>query len=205
MYLLDRAAIFRYHQYLVERHGDGSYSALGWKSAEAQAARFKILSQIADLNDHTVMDVGCGYGDLRNYLAKIYPRLRYLGIEQIPAILNIAINRYGELPETLFFEGDFSAAELPAVDYIIACGALSYRNSDPMYIFKMIEKLFNNCRKGFGFNLMGKTTDPDGIITSYNPDLIKDFCNKLTDDIQFIDGYWECDFTLMMYHHQTGA
>ncbi len=205
MHLPDTAAIFRFHQYLVQKHGDNNCSALGWKTAEAQTARYKILSRIGDLNDCQVMDVGCGYGDLRNYLAEIYPRLRYLGIEQIPAFLNVAIDRYGGLTETVFFEGDFSAAKLPLVDYIIACGALSYRNSDPMYVFKMIEKLFNNCRRGFGFNLLEKTTDPDGIITSYSPDLILAFCNKLTDNIQFIDGYWESDFTVMMYHYEAGA
>jgi len=205
MELLDTAAIFRFHQYLVEKHGNDTCAALGWKTAEAQTARYKILSRIGDLNNCTVMDVGCGYGDLRNYLAAIYPGIRYIGIEQIPAFLNIAIDRYGGLPETVFFDGDFSASELPLVDYIIACGALSYRNSDPAYVFKMIEKLFNNCRQGFGFNLLGKTADPDGIIACYNPNLILDFCNKLTDNIQFIDGYWESDFTVMMYHHQAGA
>ena len=200
MNLLDTAAIFRFHQYLVDEHGKGSNAALGWKCPEGQKARFKILSGLGYMNDCSLMDVGCGYGDLRNYLAEIYPRLRYIGIEQIPAILNVAIDRHNHLTDTLFFEGDFSAAALPAVDYIIACGALSYRNSDPMYVFKMIEKLFNTCREGFGFNLLGKTTAPNGIIASYNPDSILDFCNKLTDNIQFIDGYWEDDFTVMMYH-----
>ncbi len=200
MNLLDTAAIFRFHQYLVDEHGTGTNAALGWKSPEAQVARFKILSGLGDMNDCSLMDMGCGYGDLRNYLADIYPRLRYFGIEQIPAILNVAIERYSQLPETLFFEGDFSAAELPSVDYIIACGALSYRNSDPLYVFKMIEKLFNNCRRGFGFNLLGKTSDPDGIIASYNSAFILDYCNKLTGNVKFIEGYWEDDFTVMMYH-----
>jgi len=64
----------------------------------------------------------------------------------------------------------------------------------------MIEELYNNCRRGFGFNLLGKTTDPDGVITSYTPVFIMDYCKKLTGKVEFIKGYWEDDFTVMMYH-----
>jgi len=107
MHLLDTAAIFRFHQYLADEHGKGSNAALGWKSPEAQLARFKILSGLGDMSDCSVMDVGCGYGDLRNYLAEIYPGLRYFGIELMPAILNVAIDRYGQLPETFFLKAIF--------------------------------------------------------------------------------------------------
>ena len=200
MNLLDTAAIFRFHQSLIHTNGEGSVAALGWKSLEAQQARYRVLSTIANLNDCSVMDAGCGHGDLRNYLGGIYPGLRYFGIEKIPALLNIAIERCCNLPETVFFEGDFSTAALPITDYIIACGSLSYRNSDDMYIFKMIEKLFAYCLKGFGFNLLSKTERPNEIITSYNPAIILDFCHKITSKVNFTEGYWENDFTVMMYH-----
>jgi SAM-dependent methyltransferase len=200
MELLDTASIFRFHKHLISQHGEGSTGALGWKSDEAQLARYAVLAEIADLNDRSVIDLGCGHGDLRNFLGNIYPRLRYFGVEKIPALLDIAIERYSHLPETLFFEGDFSEAELPTVDYIIACGSLSYRNSDPLYIFKMIERLFRNCRMGFAFNLLSSTEDPDGIITGYNPAFIMDYCGKLTSKISLRKGYWENDYTVMMYH-----
>ncbi|MEP7254539.1 MAG: class I SAM-dependent methyltransferase [Ferruginibacter sp.] len=200
MNLRDKASIFRFHNALIQEYGVADIAALGWKSRDAQLARYKILVGIADLNDRTVLDVGCGHGDLRPFLGKHYPNLHYLGIEQVPALLDIAIKRYGHLPETLFFEGDFSIAQLPVADYVIACGALSYRNSDPFYIFKMIEKLFNSCTKGFAFNLLSKTEIPGGIITSYLPAEIIAFCNKLSNNIKFVDAYWEDDFTVMMYH-----
>ena len=200
MNLPDKASIFRFHNEMIKEYGANDIAALGWKSREAQLARYKILSGIADLDDCSVIDVGCGHGDLRPFLGEHYPNLHYLGIEQIPALLDIAIERYAHLPETLFFEGDFSIAELPLTDYVIACGALSYHNSDPLYIFMMIEKLFNACTKGFAFNLLSKTEIAGGIITSYRPAEILDFCSKLSSNIKFFDAYWEDDFTVMMYH-----
>lgn len=200
MDLLDTAAIFRFHQNLIEAHGENNYGALGWMSAESQKARYEVMASIGDLNNHSVMDLGCGHGDLRPYLGELYPRMRYLGVERIPALLNIAIDRYSKLPDTLFFEGDFSAADLPVTDYVFACGSLSYRNSDPLYVFRMIEKLFNNCRLAFGFNLLSNTSDPEGIITSYNQAYIMDYCSKLTKKVSLIQGYWKDDFTVFMHH-----
>lgn len=134
------------------------------------------------------------------YLGTHFLNLRHVGIEQIPALLKVAIERYGHLPETLFYEGNFSAAALAVTDYIFASGSLSYRNSDPGYIFRMIGKLYHNCRLGFAFNLLGKTENQGHIIRSYNPLEILDYCNQLTGNIQFFDGYWEDDYTVMMYH-----
>ena len=200
MNLLDTAQIFRFHKELIKEYGEGTKEALGWKSSEGQRIRFEILLGIGDLNNCSVLDAGCGYGDLREPLNGTYPKARYFGIEQIPSILQVAIDRYSHFPETVFFEGDFSSAELPAVDYILASGSLSYRNSDGFFIVKMIEKLFNSCRIGFGFNLSGSIEPQDGLLIAYKPAFIQELCLKLTDKVTLRSGYYEDDFTLFMYH-----
>ncbi|MES2004829.1 MAG: class I SAM-dependent methyltransferase [Bacteroidota bacterium] len=200
MNLLDTAAIFRFHKEQIKEYGSGTIGALGWTSAEAQLVRFKILSQIADLNHQSVLDVGCGHGDLRVYLGNLYPELRYFGVEQIPELLDKAIEKYADIPETLFFQGDFTASELPTTDYVLICGSLNYRNSDPLFVLRMIEKLFNTCRKGMGFNLLSNVDPPDGLLTAYKPDFIVEYCRQLTPNVGLIDGYRENDFTVFMYH-----
>src|SRR6188768_2747943 len=105
MNLTDKAVIFRFHHQLISESGKGSIGALGWKRPESQQARFEVLSGIANLNHHSVLDAGCGHGDLRAYLGRFYPQVRYYGVEQIPAILEEAVERYGHLPETVFYEG----------------------------------------------------------------------------------------------------
>ena len=200
MNLPDTACIFRFHKNLTEQYGMGTIGALGWKTAGGQQARFKILTRIADLNNYSVLDAGCGHGDLREFLGRLYPAVEYYGVEQIPAILNVAVSRYSHLAKTWFFQGDFSASVLPGVDYLLACGALSYRNSDSQFVLKMIEKLFSGCRLGFGFNLLSKTDFDDGLLAAYNPDHIKAFCLTLTHKVILHKGYFEDDFTIFMYH-----
>jgi SAM-dependent methyltransferase len=202
MTLTDTAAIFRFHKEQVEAFGKGSTEALGWTSADAQLQRFEVLAGIADLDQQILLDAGCGHGDLRAYLYTRYPSMTYIGIEQIPELLDRAIEQYANIPETIFLQGDFTSSTLPDADYILACGSLNYRSSDPEFIFKTIEKLFTACRKGFGFNLLSMLHEPHPLIVAYNPQLILDFCQKLTPHVQIIEGYRENDFSIFMYQHR---
>lgn len=200
MELLDKANIFRFHNQLINAYGIGTVDALGWNDIGGQLARFKVLSGIGDLNDRSVLDAGCGYGDLYDYLQAAYPRLRYYGVEQMPVILNEALSRYSHRPGAYFFEGDFSAAELPMVDYVIACGSLNYHNSDNLFVLRTIEKLFNTSRIGFGFNLLKTINPAEGFLEAYDPAYIMAFCRKLTTHVKFIEDYYHADYTIFMYH-----
>lgn len=199
MDLLTTAAIFRFHKELIKIHGNDSAVSLGWDDEAGQQARFKVLSEIGNLNHHSVLDVGCGHGDLRPFLGKIYPNLRYFGVEQIPELLDTAEKKYASFPETIFFQGNFAQADLPSTDYILASGSLNYRNHDPLYVLRTIEKLFNNCRIGLGFNLLS-SAEPEGIIVAYKPDFILEYCKQLSSNVKLIEGYRANDYTIFMYH-----
>jgi len=200
MELIDKANIFRFHNNLISEFGIGTTAALGWNEPVGQQTRFKVLSGIGTLDNLSVLDAGCGYGDLREYLGNIYPSLRYFGVEQIPAILRVALDRYSHLPETYFFEGDFSASDLPTVDYVLACGSLNYSNSDNLYVLKMIDKLFKNSRIGLGFNLLSKMETENSMLAAYSPVYITEFCRKLTGKVTLIENYYQDDYTVFMYH-----
>ena len=196
----DTASILNFHEKAMLEFGIGTVAALGWNSDASQHARFKKLSQLADFTGKSVIDAGCGHADLLPYLLGLYPGIRYTGIEQLPVLLNIAIARYAHWPGVHFVPSDFSEAALPVADYIIACGSLSYFNSDTRYIFKVIEKLFAHCSLGFGFNLLSAIQYPDPAITFYNPEMIHAFCKTLSHTTKLEQGYWENDFTIFMYH-----
>ncbi len=200
MNLLDQANIFRFHDQLINEFGVASNAALGWNEPAGQEARFKVLSGIGMLNGHSVLDAGCGHADLYTYLIKLYPQLKYYGIEQIPGILQVAVERYVHLREAYFFEGDFTTEGLPVVDYTIACGSLNYRNSDNLFVLKTIEKLFKNSRIGFGFNLLRKIEPAHGFLVAYDPSYIMSFCFQLTGNVSLIENYYGEDYSVFMYH-----
>ena len=198
MTLVANLNVCRYHEMRIKEHGEDSTQALGWKNFYSQQARFAMLEGIGDMNDHSVLDVGCGHGDLRAYLDDKYPGMRYAGIDQMESFLDIAIDRYGHLPETAFYHGDCYSSELPAMYYVLASGSLSYHNSDPNYIEFMIAKLFNACRIALGFNLLS-SIEPGGILTAYNPEKIIQYCHTLTGNVILHENYIENDFTVWMY------
>jgi len=195
---IDSASIFIYHRKAMAKHGKDSNRALGWRDPKSQLIRFKELAQIADLNNCTLLDAGCGHGDLSVYLQRIYPSMIYMGWEQIPELLEVAIDRFKERANISFLQGDFMHDELPACDYVIACGSLNYYNHDTQFIFKAIKKLYESSGKGLGFNLLSKISGK-GLLVAYDPKVISDYCRTLCNNVVLKTDYSDEDFTVFMY------
>ncbi|WP_183566151.1 class I SAM-dependent methyltransferase [Mucilaginibacter sp. SP1R1] len=195
----DSLSIFNYHRGMIGMHGNKDSAALGWKDAQSQMVRFEILAQIADLSYHSVLDAGCGHGDLKTFLYDIYPGISYWGIEQIPELIKVAVDRYGHCMDTHFYTGNFLTDSLPVVDYVMASGSLNYRSHDPDFIFKAIKKIYDCCTMGVGFNLLSKIPE-NGIIVAYDALKIIDYCNTLSTKVILKRDYSDEDFTVFIYH-----
>lgn len=203
MNLIDRATILAFHKTRIENYGAGTPVALGWKTVSSQRRRFEILTEIGNLNNHSVLDVGCGHGDMQAYLAEQYARHHYTGIEQMLSFLEVTVKRFGNWPNTTFYGGDFSTLALPRSDYVLASGALGYRSSEPGFVPEMITRLFDACRLGFGFNMLRRVAHPEGILAAYDPDGILAHCRSLTPHLILREGCLDDDFTIFMYRDSS--
>jgi trans-aconitate methyltransferase len=199
MAITDRAAIIRYHRARVAAFGRGTPAALGWKTPRSQTARFEVLAEIGDLNGHSVLDVGCGHGDLRAFLGERYPNLHYLGIDHFEPFLEVAYERHASWPNTRFLLGDFTTARLPEVDYIVASGALGYRDQESDFVVRMIDKLYASCRVALGFNLLRHVPDGETVLAAYDPETIASHCRRLASRVSLREGYLQNDFTVFLY------
>ena len=54
-------------RYNIYRH---EIKTLGWGSQEMQEYRFSQLAKYVNMHDKSLLDIGCGFGDLFNYLEK---------------------------------------------------------------------------------------------------------------------------------------
>jgi len=196
--MTDNSAIFDYHRSMIAYHGNTGPAALGWTDRESQLVRFRVLSEMAGLDHCSLLDAGCGHGDLLGYLLTRYPDINYTGIEQLPEFLAEAGKRYGLLPEAIFLEGDFCRDALPAVDYVLLSGALNYHQEDPDFIYNAISKLYAASRKGFGFNLLRRVI-PNGLLAAYQPDNVCAYCETLGADVRLRLDYSDEDFTIYLY------
>lgn len=197
--MLDKLYIQKFHADKIEKYGSESAQSLAWFSVDDQLKRFEILTQIGDLNDKSILDIGCGNGDLCYYLSQHFTNFSYHGIDMIPAFLDNAVEKTKDFPDTTFYLGDFMQGNLPVVDYVLVSGSLNYKNSDPDFIFKAIAHLYAHCNKGLGFNLLSDTINTDGILMTYSPKTITDFCKTLSNSVVVEDNYVDGDFTVMVY------
>src|SRR5262245_13511256 len=80
---------------LASRYGINARS-LDWGSRESQQLRFDILAQVGSMDNARVLDVGCGMGDLYEWLRERGRRVDYCGIDITPAMIETARCRFPE-------------------------------------------------------------------------------------------------------------
>ena len=59
------------------------YQVLDWESQEAQETRFKAFLDHFDIRKSVLLDVGCGLGNLAEYIDKQNITLYYIGVDII--------------------------------------------------------------------------------------------------------------------------
>jgi SAM-dependent methyltransferase len=196
MDLFEKAAILHYHRQRIKMPG---LDPLGWRSVESQQRRFEALCGVGDLSGLKVLDLGCGYGDLKPFLDQRFPDVSYLGVDHMPEFVDEARLRYGHLPKTEFIQADFLSAAFPEVDYILASGALNYRSGDPSFPHEIIRRMWAACRCGLGFNLLDANVfEEDYLLRGRQPEVVHAFCRGLDPQASLASGYLPDDFTILM-------
>lgn len=74
---------------------DNDYDKVGWHSGEeGQKNRFKILLDIGVKDGDTILDFGCGLGDLYGYLRDTDYRIKYMGVDVCDFLIEQAKKKY---------------------------------------------------------------------------------------------------------------
>lgn len=183
---------------MLARFGGNHNLSLGWRDRRSQLIRFDALMEIGDMNGYSTLEAGCGTGDLFNFLMDRYPDISsYTGVDFIPEMIEEARERITS-PKASFWPVSFMSTILPEADYVFASGSLNYASSEPGYIYKAINHLFQLSRRGLGFNLLRFITH-EGMLAAYDPADIIDYCRTLSEIVVLKDDYDPEDFTVFVY------
>lgn len=130
--------------------GANDVVSLGWSTRFAQEVRFSQILNIGVLNKDTVLDVGCGYGDLYAYLAERGVSVTYVGVDKRESAINEARRRY----DAEFICGDIFSIDRK-FDWVVASGIFCFPNPEWFSYVKMtVEKMRSLSVKGVSVNFL---------------------------------------------------
>jgi len=195
---IDKKTLIDFYEALYIRHGP-NYLGSGWPNQKDQIKRFRILTEIADLDDSSILDVGCGFGALYEYLKENFKNFEYKGIDISKKIIDAAKKKY---PEADFRTHDLIEKDLSSYfDFVLLSGAFNPKLSDNwLFIKNLISRMFGSCIKGIAFNMFSDKVDyMDKKIHYQNQNQLRKYLQTLTDKIIERDDYMNYEFTVYLY------
>lgn len=184
---------------LFAQHGD-DYRALGWGSNKGQITRFQVLSEIGITSGSSVLDIGCGLGNLYEWFQDNNISVDYHGIDITRSLVEKSKAKFpnGQFDCVSFL--DFEAT-ISYYDYVIASGIFYLQSQDPYnFMQEHVAKMFSIANKGVVFNTLSKWSG-DNQDNEFFADPLKvlDFCKNLTTSLIFRHDYHSGDFSIYLY------
>jgi ubiquinone/menaquinone biosynthesis C-methylase UbiE len=192
----DQNRIKNFYNSLLKKFGTDSAKTLDWHNKHNQLERFETLTIIGDLNNCTILDFGCGLGDLYGFLKGRYSNFKYLGIDLVPELINEAQKKYPD--------GEFKVANISEIkqkfDYIFASGSLSYAvEGGREFYYAVIRKMYEFCNKGVGFNMLdGHEYKSDETYQTYYSEYVLEYCKSFANKVRIVTQYELGDFTVLL-------
>ena len=198
---IDTKISLNYFSTKIAEHGQDVQS-LGWGSATSQQDRFRVLCEIGNFDNKSLLDVGCGFGDLYLFLKEqnILPK-QYTGIDVNPQMIATAKLR---VPEATFRVEDILDDNLKErYDYAVASGIFSLETPNwGIITAKIISKMYQLSRIGVGVNFLSSLTPGKKFVDmhyAHPSDIFNLVCPNLSTRIVLRHDYRPNDFTVYIY------
>ncbi len=193
-----------YYDQQIQRHGCTALAA-GWNSQESQELRFRQLLKIADRSTpFSIIDFGCGYGALADYLQTEEYSFQYCGYDISPEMITKAKELHGNTDHISFVGCE---ADLKPADYTVASGIFNskFETSTPEwedYILETLTTLDGLSRKGFAFNVLSKFSDEHlkrAELYYADPAFLFEYCrNNFSRFVTLLHDYPLYEFTILV-------
>ena len=194
----DKQAIIQRYNENLKKYGY-SPKTLEWFK-NRQHIRFKALSEIGDLDTCSILDVGCGFGDLYGFLIKRgFKNITYTGYDINENLIKIAREVYPDAHfEVKEIEKDKTNDKF---DWVFSCGIFNNKLSDnASFIRSMLKRMFEQCNKGVAADFMSTYVDFKNEGAYYaNPEEVFEFCKTLSRRVLLRHDYMPFEFCVYIY------
>jgi SAM-dependent methyltransferase len=159
-----------YREFLAEHHDDARKVA--WRSKYGQELRFETLLEAwDDPGPASLLDVGCGLGDLFGYLRATGRQVEYLGIDIVPQMVDAARARHPD--------GRFEVCNLleetpdPAsFDLVLASGTLTVPvPKQELFVQRSLQRMLELSGGAVAVNLQSTRSFQQNPLAAEDPDL----------------------------------
>jgi cyclopropane fatty-acyl-phospholipid synthase-like methyltransferase len=178
------------------------YGILGWESEEAQKLRFDMLLSSVDLNGKALLDVGCGTGNLLEYIRSKGIDVNYTGVDILDKMIKKAKKK--QLGADFFLVDIFkdNIFKDNSFDAIYASGIFNLNLGNNREFLTDALDLFLRLSSGVVvFNLLHfASPDREDKYFYFHPDEISEILEKYSgviEKVQFIEAYLKNDFTVI--------
>jgi ubiquinone/menaquinone biosynthesis C-methylase UbiE len=183
---------------------DGTNDAerVGWGSVDSQEKRFRVLTEIGNLDNDSILDVGCGLGAYFDYIHKTHLNLSYTGIDINLNMIQEAQQRHSDI-EFIHTNiiADTHALNDRKFDYVFLSGALNL-STDKHHdtIESIMKEMFALAKKGVAINFLSVFSDYLTPGEYYcNPEDILQLAFSITKKVVLRHDYMPHDFTIYLY------
>jgi SAM-dependent methyltransferase len=191
----------RFYESHVRRFGYG-YRGLGFGRRSSQERRFAAAAALGAFHNASLLDVGCGFGDLLAWLNARGIRPRYTGLDLCLPMVERCRRRYRDDADARFVHGE-ALLHQPAepYDYVVASGIFGYAAKGlRARVQPTLERLYSMARIGLAVNFLSRRAPrrSPGRLYLHAADVLE-FAFRLTAAVRMDHTYMPNDFTLYLY------
>lgn len=190
----------RYYTSRIQEFG-ASARGVDWNSEESQDLRFRQLARVLSRTSLTLLDYGCGYGALVDFLEREDFDFDYQGFDISAEMVERAKHEHAGRRFTT------SRAELQEADYVMASGIFNVRLDTAVkqwsdYVYDTLDTLNRLARKGLAFNMLTSYSDPERMRADLfyaDPCAIFDHCKRnFSRQVALLHDYGLFEFTILV-------
>lgn len=190
----------RWYEENVRRFGYG-YRSLGFGHKKSQHKRFEAVLAHAPLHGRSVLDAGCGFGDLLPFLLARGVRPRYSGIDICPPMIERCHRRFPASSRRFAISDVLDYRPKQRFDHVVASGLFGLDVPGAAErVRPTLEILFDWCRIGLVVNFLSKRSRQPARSRLYlDPGEMLRCALRLTPAVRLDHSYMPNDFTLHLY------
>ena len=202
--MTDRKAKIRAHYEHRITSDRAGFSIADWTSAETQRARFEVFAENVNVAGKSLLDIGCGTGDLLAFLQLNGIAADYTGVDILEKMVRESQKRNPAgrfICADIFCEDAVNEHPICAqrFDVVFCSGAFNLNlGNKHEFLPRALGRMFDLAREHVVFNLLHARSEfRDRVCVYYNPVEIRRILEPYDSEIRIIEDYLPNDFTVI--------